>query len=346
MRDQPLAACPRLVVHLRKTLLNCSHDPFCPLGLLFSSHLVFYHLQHHAMDAVALAIDIQSYERVASERLQCFVEREWVLGRGKRTSNYWAELRGSLGEQFERDAIWTQESAYPQHIGCDQVLFHLLEVERPGTGYGRRVLACPGLCFVKQGKALPLVTGEIVLKACSFRCHVGSRLFQCQRQVTQFCGQALGCVLLFRVALGACCACVEKVQRFLWMHLREREWSGNAQRVEDLCSGGEQDVTSGCTWVSGFEHLRCIGIIKDEQPFTRVLQPVLEGLHRVSRIGGMLFGQVKQLRDLDTACLEFHLGLGPDPEDETIFGTVAIGILNSGLCLADASQSADGVSLR
>ena len=142
MRDQALTACPRLVVHLGKALRNRSHDPFCPLGLLFYSHLVFHHFLHHTVDAVGLGIDIESDERVARERFQRFVERKRVLGGGKRFGKHWAELRGSLGEQFERDSIGTQESAHPQYIRCDRILFYFLEIERPGAGNRCRVLAC------------------------------------------------------------------------------------------------------------------------------------------------------------------------------------------------------------
>ena len=104
-------------------------------------------------------------------------------------------------------------------------------------------------------------------------------------------------------------------------------------------------MTFGCTWVVGFEHLWRIGIIEDEQPLTRVFQPALDGLYRLSRIGRIFLGQVEQPGDLTTACLEFHLGLGPDPEDVPIRGTIAIGVLNGGLGLANASQSTDGMSL-
>ena len=104
-------------------------------------------------------------------------------------------------------------------------------------------------------------------------------------------------------------------------------------------------MTSGCTRVRGFQEFWHISIIEDEQPLTLTLQPVSDSLHRVSGVGCILLRQVEQLRDLDTACLECDFGIGPGPEDEMILGTIAIGVLNGGLCFADTTQSEDGVSL-
>ena len=75
-----------------EALRDCSHDPFCPLGLLVHTHLIFHHLLHHAVDAVGLGIDIKLDERVSCERLQRFVERERILGRCKRSGKNWSEL--------------------------------------------------------------------------------------------------------------------------------------------------------------------------------------------------------------------------------------------------------------
>ncbi len=154
MWDISLTARPGLVVHFREALRDRSHDPFCPLGLQLLSHLVFHHLLYHTVDAVGLGIDIQADERVARQRFQRFVEHERVLGGGNHFGKHWAELRGSLGEQFQRNGLWTQEGAHPQHIGSDRVFLYFLEVERPGAGHRRRVVACPGLCFVEQRQAL------------------------------------------------------------------------------------------------------------------------------------------------------------------------------------------------
>src|SRR6266700_3093439 len=90
MRDVSLTERPRLVAHLGKSLLNRSHGSFCPLGLLFLSKLVFLYFLYHAMDTIRLCLDVQPDERVARERFQCFVEREWVLGRGKRVGKHWS----------------------------------------------------------------------------------------------------------------------------------------------------------------------------------------------------------------------------------------------------------------
>ncbi len=42
-----------------------------------------------------------------------------------------------------------------------------------------------------------------------------------------------------RVALGACCACVEKVQSFFWIHLLEGSGLAMPKRIEELRSRGE-----------------------------------------------------------------------------------------------------------
>src|SRR5207247_8393950 len=119
-----------------------SHDPFRPLGLLVHTQLIFYYFLHHAVDAVGLAIDIEPDERVAWQWFKRFVEHEWILGTGKRSGKYRAELRSSAAQQLQRDSLWTQEGAYTQHIGCDRVLLDFLEVELPGAGHRRGVVAC------------------------------------------------------------------------------------------------------------------------------------------------------------------------------------------------------------
>ena len=73
---------------------------------------------------------------------------------------------------------------------------------------------------------------------------------------------------------------------------------------------------------------------------------MLDGLYRLSGIRRILLRQLEQLRDRDEACLEGHLGLGPDPEDEAVLGTIAIGLLNGRLRFANATQAEDGMSLR
>ena len=83
MRNEALTVCPCLVVHLGKTLLNRSHDSFCPLGLLFHIHLIFHHFLHHTVDAIGLGVDIKPDERIARERFQSFIQHKRVLGGGK-----------------------------------------------------------------------------------------------------------------------------------------------------------------------------------------------------------------------------------------------------------------------
>ena len=57
----------------------------------------------------------------------------------------------------------------------------------------------------------------------------------------------------------------------------------------------------------------------------------------------ILFGEVQEMCNAHKICHERLKGIGLDPQDNVVVVLIAIGIFDSRLCLADATQSTDGL---
>src|SRR6266516_596384 len=100
--------------------------------------------------------------------------------------------------------------------------------------------------------------------------------------------------------------------------------------------GGGQEVTSQC---------QVISIIQNEQPVRVPLEPQLDGSDDPSTYLLALFRQVGQRSNGKIGGGEGVVGIGLCPQHGLVISSMAIGILQGDLRLANASQPGDGVWL-
>lgn len=99
-------------------------------------------------------------------------------------------------------------------------------------------------------------------------------------------------------------------------------------------------------WQEGGEPRDIISIIENQQPALMRCQPLFHRRHHLRLISFMLLGKLKLASETHQITHQCLMVFGTDPEDERIDILVAIGVLNSNLSFADATQATNCLSLR
>src|SRR5437763_536089 len=110
------------------------------------------------------------------------------------------------------------------------------------------------------------ITDKVVLKAWLLRCDKCPGLFERLRQVAEFFCELRRSLFFRSIIVFAPRAREEKLQRLFRQHDFYLNRLCDAQRVEDLCTRGQQRMASCVAWTKFLKQLRCVCVVEDEQP--------------------------------------------------------------------------------
>src|SRR2546428_7962115 len=156
-----LAALPGIELHFWKSGFNHSHSPLCPVLLRLFVHPILKYDLHQAMQGERIIGNLSAHQRVGTQDPNRFVKRQLVESD---RFEPWTQRGCSLDEYLLWNGIRMQEGTHPQQISRHRAaLFDLLKGERPGGGYGGRMVSDQPTSPREQGGSLIAIESQISL---------------------------------------------------------------------------------------------------------------------------------------------------------------------------------------
>ena len=263
-------------------------------------------------------------------------DRRIFAGALQRVGQFAAELGAAEDEDLDRDGVGGQEGGGVEELeGSGGFSLDGLDADAPRCGDG--LLIVVGRKLGEQLHATALEAGEVVGERDSHGIHVGRRLLEGERQVTQPRSQRGG-----RLGLVALGALGQEAHRFAWLHRPQARRAPDPDRLERPRPRRQQDSAAlPPGWQVVAQQGGVVGIVEDQQPAVFPRQP---GLHRRDhRLElGLVPRQLQPPGDPGVGGAEGRLGLGCHPQDVAILLLEAVRVLDRCLRLADPAQAVDG----
>src|SRR2546421_5712026 len=280
LREIALAARPCRELNDGKHTIDGSNRSLGPCTLCMIVHAIPENGLHQAVDAKHFRKWIAPYQRELLERFNGLVQLERIGGnRGEHRTKF----SSSFNDDLFGNSIGAEKGAEAQQISGSRIgLFYLLKRERPGCGYGCRMICRKAAAALQEFLAARGVEVEVTRQTAPGLFDVGSCLVKREGQTIHYPDNGFSSGLVFPVRLaGRCrggkqfCTAQEQQRSFFLVHSLQVDAVGES--ACRMSASGQEDmpVTPGRQKIK--YQVKVIGVIENQQPAHVVNQPLLDG---------------------------------------------------------------------